>query len=105
MNGLEKSRRAVFDTAGGLAAGKRPFLESIRKLAALRFDVSQDDHDPDFMLFVAIASESDHLPPHEIRSHCTSAWLEKCDRDAQELARIFHACSQRRAQRGIAARI
>ncbi|RSZ24078.1 DUF2489 domain-containing protein [Variovorax beijingensis] len=77
--------KAVVDTARGLADGTVLFVEGVRQLAALRFEVSRLDHDRDFTLFVAIASESDHLPPHELRSQCASAWLEQCDREAREL--------------------
>lgn len=82
---LRAAHKAVVDTARGLADGTVPFVEGVRQLAALRFEASRLDHDPDFTLFVAIASESDHLPPHELRSQCASAWLEQRDREAREL--------------------
>lgn len=83
------SRKSVVDVARSLADGSAPFIESVRQLVALRFDVSRLDHDPDFTLFVAIASESDHLPPKELRSQCAPAWLAQCDREARELE-AFH---------------
>ena len=78
--------------------GTVPFVEGIRQLAALRFEVSRLDHDPDFMLFVAVASASDHLPPHELRIQCAPTWLEQCDREACELEalhreRVRAACA------------
>ena len=79
------ARRAVVDAAGGLADGTVPFVEGVRQLAALSFEVSRLDHDPDFTLFVAVANEADHLPPHELRSQCAPAWQEQCDREAREL--------------------
>ena len=82
---LRAARKAVVDAARGLADGTVPFVEGVRQLAALRFEVSRLDHDPDFTLFVAIASESDHLPPHELRSQCAPAWLEQADYEAREL--------------------
>jgi hypothetical protein len=77
--------RKVVDAARSLAEGTVPFVEGVRQLAALRFDVSRLDHDPDFTLFVAIESESDHLPSNELRSQCAPAWLQQCDREAREL--------------------
>lgn len=82
---LRAARKAVVDAALGLADGTVPFVEGVRQLAALRFEVSRLDHDPNFTLFVAIASESDHLPPHELRSQCAPAWVEQCDREAREI--------------------
>lgn len=40
-------------------------------------------------------------PLHVVCPHCHTTNRVKAD----QLTRIFHACSQRRAQRGIAARI
>ena len=82
---LGAARKAVVDAARGLTDGTVPYVEGVRQMAALRFEVSRLDHDPDFTLFVAIASESDHLPPHELRSQCAPAWIEQCDREAREL--------------------
>lgn len=90
MNTLDESHlsaahKAVVDAARGVADGTLPFIEGVRQLAALRFDVSRLDHDPDFTLFAAVASAADHLPPHELRSQCAPTWLEQCDREACEL--------------------
>lgn len=82
---LRAARNAVVDAARELANGTVPFVEGVRQLAALGFEVSRLDHDPAFTLFVAIASELDHLPPHELRGQCAKAWLEQCDLEAREL--------------------
>jgi hypothetical protein len=96
---LSTVRKAVVDAARGLANGAIPFVEGVRQLAVLKFEVSRLDHDPDFMLFVGLASESDHLPPHELRSQCAPAWLERCDREVLELEalngqRVRAACAR-----------
>lgn len=54
------------------------FLIGSRRLAALRHEADTADDDADFMVFVAIASETDALPLGAVREH----W----DRDA--LARL-----------------
>ncbi len=102
-NHLRVVRKAVVDAARGLADGTAPFVEGVRQLAALRFEVLRLDHDPDFSLFVAIASESDHLPPHELRSRCALAWLEQCDREARELE-VLHRQQVRNACARLVAR-
>jgi len=63
-------------------------MEGVRQLALLRFNASKLDHDPDFMVFVVIASESDHLPPQAIRDQCAQHWLERCDNEARELDHV-----------------
>jgi hypothetical protein len=66
-----------------------PFLEGVRRLAALRFEVSQDHHDPDFMLFVGIGSRADHIPGAEARVLCAESWLAQCDKDVRELEQLY----------------
>lgn len=83
------SRQEVVHTAQALASGSLPFLDGIRRLDALRFEVSPLDHDPDFTLFVAIASQADHLPNEEVRHLCTPVWLQICDRDVRELEEFY----------------
>lgn len=96
---LSAARKAVVDAARGVADGTLPFIEGVRRLATLRFEVSRLDHDPDFTLFVAVASASDHLPPQELRSQCAPTWLEQCDREAREFEALHRqqvrsACSR-----------
>lgn len=52
----------VAQVAKALMAGDLPFLEGVRRLLALRAKASSQSHDPDFMLFVAIARQADHIP-------------------------------------------
>src|SRR5688500_13376640 len=92
-------RAQVTMTARALLSRELPFLEGVRKLAALHFEVSQDHHAPEFMLFVGIASQSDHIPSSEARALCAESWLEQCDRDTEELERfyeqgVYAACRQ-----------
>lgn len=84
-----EARRDVVAAAQALADGQIRFVDGVRRVAALRSAVSLHDHDPDFLLFAAIDSESDHLPRHDARSHCSQAWLEKCDKEAGELEAIY----------------
>ena len=54
------------------------------RLSALRHDVSRKDFDDDFMLFVAIASETDHLPVGEVRKQYSPDALQKADTEIEE---------------------
>lgn len=82
---LLKASSEVVAAAMQLANGQIKFIDGIRKVAGLRTLVTEDNHDPDFMLFVAIDSESDHLPGAEQREHCAPAWLARCDQESHEL--------------------
>ncbi len=82
---LLKSHVEVVTAASQLATGQIGFIDGIRKIAGLRTSVCSLDHDPDFMLFVGIDSESDHLPGRQQRELCSPEWLDQCDREAREL--------------------
>ena len=69
------------DTAGGRA---RMF-----EADGFRFDIPQGANDPDFMLFVVIASEADHLPNAEARHLCSKAWLTKCDQEELDMKSFY----------------
>lgn len=84
-----EARRDVVAAAQALADGQIRFVDGVRRVAAMRSAVSPHDHDPDFLLFVAIDSESDHLPGNEARGHCSQAWLEQCDEEAGELEALY----------------
>jgi hypothetical protein len=75
--------------ANALLNGRGRLLESIRSLSALRFDISADGHDPDFQIFLAIDSETDHLPSSSAMPQCSEAWLAKCAQEEQEIAKFY----------------
>jgi hypothetical protein len=87
----QEERRAIVSAAQFLLAGKVPFLEGVLTLAALRFAASKDGFDPDFMLLVAISSETDHLPPQHARQYCAPEWLQKCDAEERSVQALYSA--------------
>jgi hypothetical protein len=98
-NAVAVARGAVASTARALLSHDLPFLEGVCKLVALRLEVSRDHHDPDFMLFVGIASQADHIPSMEVRALCAESWLAQCDRETKELESFYEravavACRQ-----------
>lgn len=69
--------REVREVASRLLAGHLGVIEGARTLAALGFESARDP-DPDFTIFVAIASETAHLPIGAERKHwADSALVEK----------------------------
>jgi len=88
---IAKARAEVVRVAKALVARTVPFVDGVRGLRSLLTAVSKLDHDPDFMLFVAIDSESDHIPVREVRAMSTEEWLAKCDREAQQLEEQYEA--------------
>ena len=60
-------QQRVVEVASAILRGELGVIEGSRLLCALRFRVSTLDHDPDFLPFVGIDSETDHLPIGEVR--------------------------------------
>jgi hypothetical protein len=66
---------------------KVPFVEGVRRVLAIANEPR--DRDQDFGLFVAIDSETDHLPNERARPHCSAEWLGKCDREAHDVEAFY----------------
>jgi hypothetical protein len=74
-----ENRNRVVAIAEGILDGKIGIIEGSRILAGLRLKVSGDSFDPDFIDFVAIASETDHLPVGPVRKEWAPDSLAKKD--------------------------
>ena len=81
----------VAEAARALASKEVPFLDGVRNLAGLRMRATGRDHDPDFMIFVAIDSESDHIPGSASRSLCSADWLRQCDQQVSVLEEHYES--------------
>lgn len=88
---MNSKRSEVAHTARMIRDGKLNVVEGAWQLSALRYDVSQKDFDDDFMLFVAIASETDHLPVGEVRKQYSSNALRKADAEIAEAEKLCRA--------------
>lgn len=96
---VRASREAICRAATSLRSGTLPFLEGVRQLAALRFQANASGFDEDFMPFVAVDSETDHLSSQSALSYCSNEWLVKCEAEIEEVIRlrgsaIFAACDK-----------
>lgn len=73
-------RRRLVELARDMLAGRVKYLEGAGRLAAMRFDLDGvQDRDPDFDVFVGIASETDHLPLDAQRALWSATALERLD--------------------------
>lgn len=88
---MRAKRSEVVNTARLLREGKMSVVEGAWRLNALRHEVTQKDFDDDFMLFVAIASETDHLPVGEVRKQYAKTALVKADKEIEDVEKIYRA--------------
>ena len=94
MNGLNENevaalREQIAATAKALRWRELPFLDGVRQLNALGHAVSQRGHDQDFMDFVVIESETDHIPKSSAREMCAPSWLDQCDSEIREVEEFY----------------
>jgi hypothetical protein len=78
------ARRAIFNIAQDMLAGKLSYIEGARKMAAPWFAAKLDRFDADFLPFVGIDSETDALPMGEMRAHWQAAALKALQPEIDE---------------------
>ncbi|MBV8659735.1 MAG: DUF2489 domain-containing protein [Burkholderiales bacterium] len=70
-------RRRVAIVAAAMLSDEMPFLEGAIELDALRHNAYVTEDDQDFLVFVAITSETDHLPLGAARVRWSAEALTK----------------------------
>ena len=80
---VASARQQAANVAAGILAGTIPVLEGSFKLSALRHEVEVESNDKDFLVFVAISSETDALPVGEVRKHWSAEALARLQPDIQ----------------------
>ena len=96
---MNTKRSEVANTARLILDRQINLVEGAWRLSALRHDVTRKYFDDDFMLFVAIASETDHLPVGDVRNQYSPDALRKADAEIAEAERLHraqaeHACEK-----------
>jgi len=84
----------VVTATQSILSGGLGIVAGSRELAGLRFDVGAE-HDPDFIFFVGVDSETDHLPVGDVRSR----WSADAVRGKDEELRAFEASVRDKAYR------
>jgi hypothetical protein len=73
---IANARRAIFDTAKAMLAGKLSYIEGARKIVAAKSLARLDELDADLLPFEGIDSETDALPFGVTKAHWQGAALE-----------------------------
>ena len=77
-------RQQIVSTARAMLNGQLSFLLGSRLLAPLRPQTDADRYDPDFMVFVAIYSQTDALPLGAVREHWAQEALARLEPKIEE---------------------
>ena len=86
---LNQRKKEVVEIAQQILKQSLSVVDGSVRLSTLRLDVCDDPADEDFRLFVAIESESDHLPLKEVRKKYSEQALEKADTEIEEIEKIY----------------
>src|SRR4051812_7924138 len=76
---IPSPQQRIVDVASAILRGELGIIEGSRQLCSLQFRVSSLDHNPDFLSFVGIDSETDHLPVGDVRRHWAADALARKD--------------------------
>jgi len=82
---MKEKETEVVEIAEGILSGTVGVVEGSRRLSALRSSVTREDHDPDFLPFVGIDSESDHIPLGDVRRLWAPDALTKKDGELKSI--------------------
>lgn len=80
-------RRQIASTAQAMLDEQVSFLIGSRRLAALRHETDTPADDADFLIFVAIDSETDALPLDAVREHWDQGALARLQPEIEEAER------------------
>ena len=72
-----------------MLCGELGIIAGSRLLVSLCSRVSSLDHDPDFLLFVGIDSETDHLPVGDVRQHWAPVALASKDEEIRSAEAFY----------------
>ena len=86
---LAAAQQRVTEVASAILRGNVGVIEGSRLLCSLQCRVSSLDHDPDFLPFVGIDSETDHLPVGDVRQHWVAETLVRKDIEIQEVEAFY----------------
>jgi len=77
-------RKRVVQLANRMLNEEIGLIEGVRLLSTLRWEVTDDQFDPDFLFFIGIDSETDALPIGEERRHWADYALVEKDKEIKK---------------------
>lgn len=98
-NQMSKQDTEIVKVAQAILDDTMDLIEGSRILHGLGHDICADDHDPDFLIFVVIDSETDHLPIGEVRQLWSENVLVEKDEETRKIKAFYkddvvQACSR-----------
>jgi hypothetical protein len=85
----DEAKALLIATLTSFLEGRLEVVEVARKLAAQRFAFVGEHLDEDWRVFVAIDSETDHLPLGDVRKHWAADALARKDAERRETEAFY----------------
>ena len=95
---ITAKKEELVAVAAAMIEGNLNLIEGVRKIASLRYKI-EDPTNKIFTYFIAVDSETDHLPLGSMRVHCAPEYLKQADDEmerylADERSGILKACHE-----------
>jgi len=96
---VSKQGTEIVNVAQAILDGTMDLIEGSRILHGLGHDICADDKDPDFLIFVVIDSDTDHLPIGDVRQLWSENALVEKDEEIRKIRAFYkddvaQACSR-----------
>jgi hypothetical protein len=92
-------QQRVVETASAILRGELGVIQGARLLCSLQARVSSVHHDPDFLPFIVIDTETDHLPVGDVRQHWAPDALARKDIEIHATEDFYRATAFTGCQR------
>ena len=89
FNTVAEQHQEIVRVAHRILDGSVGVIAGAREMTQVRFRSHSNDRDENFLVFVGIDSETDHLPVGEVRKHWSAEALAQKDIEIKEAEDFF----------------
>jgi hypothetical protein len=89
FNTLAEQQHEIVRVARRIVDGSVGVIEGAREMTRVHFRSHSKEEDEEFLVFVGINSETDHLPVGEVRRHWSTEALERKDAEIRKAEEFF----------------
>ena len=94
---MKSNRARLIELCEDFLGGRKGVIETSREMMRWRHSIGPEN-DPDFIIFVAIESETDHLPVGSVRSYWSEKALLEKDREIRRMETFYRGYAEAAAK-------
>ena len=88
-NQVQQLKKQLVELAENMISKRLGFLEGVRRFCNLSSNFNDSERSENFNLFIAIESETDHLPIGSVRKLWSDEALVRVDKEVEESERFY----------------